>query len=161
MTALAGQYLRFAALASAVVAIDQGIKALVVHFLKGAAPIEVVSGLFRLCYVENRGAAWGLFQGAHYLLAAFALVAIVWLLIEARKSLFKMPLGVTGSALFAGGAMGNMLDRLIRGKVIDFLDFHWGVHHFPAFNFADSCICVAAAFFLFSSLLRRGDKSAE
>ena len=52
-----------------------------------------------------------------------------------------------------GGIVGNLLDRLRLGYVVDFLDFHWGVHHFPAFNVADSCICIGVGIYMLTTLL--------
>ena len=124
--------------------IDQVVKELAVRQLKGSPAVEVVPNLFNLGYVENRGMAWGLLQGYVWPLAAFACLAIA-VLIWKRRSIF--PAGVAGTVaelLLHAGILGNLVDRLSRGCVVDMFDFHWGVHHFPSFNVADAYITVAA-----------------
>ena len=124
--------------------LDQVVKEFAIRRLKGEMPITVIPNLFSLSYVENRGMAWGLMQGYVWPLAAFACAAIA-VLIWKRRSIF--PAGVTGTVaelLLHAGILGNLIDRLARGCVIDMFDFHWGPHHFPCFNVADSFITVAA-----------------
>lgn len=124
--------------------LDQVVKEFAIRRLKGEMPITAIPNLFNLSYVENRGMAWGLMQGYVWPLAAFACAAIA-VLIWKRRSIF--PAGVTGTVaelLLHAGILGNLIDRLARGCVIDMFDFHWGPHHFPCFNVADSFITVAA-----------------
>lgn len=132
---------------------DAVIKELAAGCLKGAAAVSVVPGLFNLAYVENRGCAWGMFQGQVWPLAIFGLVALAFL-IWRRKSVFgsgRLP--AIAEPLLYAGIIGNIIDRLFRGYVIDMFDFHWGIHHFPCFNLADSCICVAVGLLLLASIL--------
>ena len=124
--------------------LDQVVKEFAIRSLKGEMSVTVIPNLFNLSYVENRGMAWGLMQGYVWPLAAFACVAIA-VLIWKRRSIF--PAGVAGTVaelLLHAGILGNLIDRLARGCVIDMFDFHWGPHHFPCFNVADSFITVAA-----------------
>ena len=124
--------------------LDQVMKEFAVRKLKGAPAVTVIPNLFNLSYVENRGMAWGLLQGYVWPLALFACLAIS-VLIWKRRSIF--PVGVTGTIaelLLHAGILGNLIDRLARGCVIDMFDFYWGVHHFPCFNVADSFITIAA-----------------
>ena len=124
--------------------LDQVMKEFAVRKLKGAPAVTVIPNLFNLSYVENRGMAWGLLQGYVWPLALFACLAI-GVLIWKRRSIF--PVGVTGTIaelLLHAGILGNLIDRLARGCVIDMFDFYWGVHHFPCFNVADSFITIAA-----------------
>ena len=119
----------------------------------GPRVVCVIPGLFNLSYVENRGMAWGLMQGYVWPLAAFACVAIA-VLIWKRRSIF--PAGVAGTVaelLLHAGILGNLIDRLARGCVIDMFDFHWGPHHFPCFNVADSLITVAVGLLILSSFM--------
>lgn len=120
--------------------------------------LEVIPGFFNLVYVTNPGAAFSMFADItspwrHYFFLAIGGVAIVgitaynWLLRE--KSRYS---GVA-LALIAGGAAGNLVDRIRFGVVIDFLDFYWGGYHWPAFNVADSAICVGAGLFLLINIL--------
>ena len=127
--------------------LDQIVKAAAVFYLKGQSPIEVL-GVFNLAYVENRGAAWGMFQGNVWPLAAFACLAM-GVLIWKRKSFFPEGwTGVVAELMLYAGILGNLVDRVARGCVVDMFDFHWGPHHFPCFNVADAYITVAAGLML-------------
>ena len=146
----------FAAVSNLVLA-DAVTKELAAGYLKGAAAISVIPGLFNLAYVENRGCAWGMFQGQVWPLAVFGLIALAFLIWK-RTSIFNLQpstfnLSAVAEPLLYAGIIGNIIDRLFRGYVIDMFDFHWGIHHFPCFNLADSCICVAVGLLLLASLL--------
>ena len=124
-------------------------------------PVEVVRGLFDLAYVQNRGCAWGMLQGQVWPLAVFGIAAILFLVWK-RKSVFGPGwLGAVAEPLLYAGIVGNLIDRLYRGYVIDMFDFHWGVHHFPCFNVADSLICIAVGLMLFSSFFTGPEKGAK
>lgn len=131
---------------------DAIVKEWAVQRLKGADAIEVVQGFFSLAYVENRGCAWGMFQGSVWPLAVFGAVALA-LLVWKRRSVFGdgKP-AVLFSGLLYAGILGNMLDRIVRGFVVDMFDFHWGAHHFPCFNLADAYITLAAAYLVCMSV---------
>ena len=123
--------------------LDQVVKAFALMRLKGNLPVEILP-FFNLAYVENRGCAWGMFQGQVWPLAAFAVVAFVFLVLK-RKSVFPSGAwGLVAEHLLYAGILGNLIDRLYHRFVVDMFDFHWGVHHFPCFNVADACITVAA-----------------
>lgn len=135
--------------------LDAVAKELAIGYLKGARPATVIPGVFDLAYVENRGCAWGMFQGQVWPLAAFGLVALAFLIWK-RKSVFGTGrVAAVAECLLYAGIVGNLIDRLFRGCVVDFLDFHWGARHFPCFNFADTYICVAAGLLILCSLVRR------
>lgn len=126
-----------------IVALDQLTKALAILYLKHALPWSVIPGLFNLCYVENRGAAWGVLHGRQVFLISFSFITLA-LLFWKRTQLFGLLRG--GSSIFAlliAGILGNLIDRIRVGYVVDFLDFFWGQSHFPAFNVADAAICIA------------------
>ena len=144
--------LYFVAVVHLVIA-DAVSKELAAGFLRDSAPLSVIPGFFDLAYVENRGCAWGMFQGQVWPLAIFGLVALAFL-IWRRQSVFgsgRLP--AIAEPLLYAGIIGNIIDRLFRGYVIDMFDFHWGIHHFPCFNLADSCICVAVGLLLLASIL--------
>ena len=146
----------FAAVSNLVLA-DAVTKELAAGYLKGAAAISVIPGLFNLAYVENRGCAWGMFQGQVWPLAVFGLVALAFLIWK-RTSIFNLQpstfnLSAVAEPLLYAGIIGNIVDRLFRGYVIDMFDFHWGIHHFPCFNVADSLICISVGLLLLASLL--------
>jgi signal peptidase II len=134
----------------ALVLLDQLTKALAIHYLKQSAPVAIIPGFFNLCYVENRGAAWGILHGRQVFLITFSLVTLAFLFWK-RLALFGQLLG--GRFIFAlliGGILGNLIDRVGVGYVVDFLDFHYQRKHFPAFNVADSAICIATFLMIFA-----------
>ena len=150
----------FTAVANLVL-VDAVTKELAAGCLRGAAAVSVIPGLFNLAYVENRGCAWGMFQGQVWPLAVFGLGALAFLIWK-RKTVFGLEtkdmrrgwaiLGAVAEPLLYSGIIGNVIDRLFRGYVIDMFDFHWGIRHFPCFNIADSCICIAVGLLLMTSL---------
>jgi signal peptidase II len=119
---------------------------------------KVVTGFFNLTLAYNRGAAFSFLsnQGGwqRYFFTAIALGAVAFILYMLRRHAGQR-LFCWSLALIMGGALGNLIDRLVYGHVIDFLDFHlagWG--HFPAFNIADSAITIGAILFIFDELRR-------
>ena len=138
---------RWFALSAAIVAADQLTKWLVLGYFENRYPRVELTGFFNLVLVFNKGAAFSLFaQAAGWqtpLLAAFALAAavIVSVLIVRNPGRGLLCLGL---ALILGGALGNLIDRVRFGHVVDFLDFHALGWHWPAFNVADAAICVGA-----------------
>ena len=146
---------RWFALAAAIVAADQLAKwAVLAHFAPGER--RELSGFFNLVLVFNKGAAFSMFADASGwqtpLLIAFAVsaAAIVGYLIikNPQKNLLCL-----GLALILGGAVGNLIDRLRVGQVVDFLDFHAMGWHWPAFNVADSAITLGAALLIFEGFV--------
>jgi signal peptidase II len=137
------------------VLVDALVKEFAVVRLKDEAAISVIPGFFDLAYVENRGCAWGMFQGQVWPLAVFgalALAVIIW----KRKEFFgEGKAAAVAEVLLYAGIIGNLIDRVFRGYVIDFLDFHWYSHHFPCFNLADSFICIAAGMMILCSFGKR------
>ena len=148
------KFLTIFAIVANLVLVDAVVKELAAGFLKGAAALSVIPGFFDLAYVENRGCAWGLFQGQVWPLAVFGILALA-VLIWQRRKIFnsRFPLFNFSEPLLYAGIIGNLIDRLFRGFVIDMFDFHWGeLYHFPCFNIADICITFAAALLLLGSL---------
>ncbi len=136
--------------AGAVVLTDQLTKAMVVERMTLHQSIAIVEGFFSITYVRNTGAAFGLLAGK---LAAWrvpfflgfstiALLLLVWFLrgVAAER---RVLIAACGGVL--GGAIGNMIDRMMLGEVIDFLDVYVGSYHWPAFNVADAAITVGVA----------------
>jgi signal peptidase II len=142
--------------------LDAVTKEISVATLKGGPSVHVIPGFLSLTYVENRGCAWGMFQGSVWPLAAFA-IAVMALLVWKRREFFGLGekdwrgrLGAVSECLLYAGILGNLIDRVFRGCVIDFIDFHWGdAWHFPCFNVADICITVAAGALVVASLFPR------
>jgi len=148
----------FSAAVANLLLLDQIVKAASVSSLRGRPSVEVIPNLFNLAYVENRGCAWGMLQGHVWPLAVFA-IAAMGLLIWKRRSIFpKGAAGVFAEILLYAGILGNLVDRIARGCVVDMFDFHWGVHHFPVFNVADSYITVAAVLLLVLGFFQKDGK---
>jgi len=113
--------------------------------------IDIITGFFHLVHVGNPGAAWSMFQGYSKLLGVFALVTLVAIFVWRRSlGLRLLPVQVS-FGLLCGGILGNLVDRLLHGHVIDFLDFHFGSYTYPTFNVADSGICIGVIVYLIYS----------
>ncbi|MBI5572377.1 MAG: signal peptidase II [Desulfomonile tiedjei] len=143
-----------------IVVADQVTKYLIVAWLPVNSGLTVIPGFLDIIHVRNTGAAFGIgadsawtFRGGFFILMSFAVLAvIVWMLISGPA---VDTLLVTTYALFCGGAVGNLVDRLRFGAVVDFIDVHWGDLHWPAFNVADSALCVGVALFFVHFLLAK------
>ncbi len=151
------------AVVMAVIVADQLSKALVVDSLRLYESREIVPGFFNLVYVTNSGAAFSMLADVnspwrHYFFLCIGSVALVGLTVAYWKMKKINPLYSWPLALIAGGAAGNLIDRVRFGAVIDFLDLYVGSYHWPAFNIADSAICVGAGLFLLINIF---DTSAQ
>jgi signal peptidase II len=147
------------ATAVAVAIIDQLSKAAVLNHFAGRFPSdrEVVTSFFNLALTYNRGISFGLFNegaGLNALIFSLAAAAIVGVLVFWLSRVTSPFLGVA-IGLIIGGAIGNVIDRIRLGAVVDFLDFHLGTLHWPAFNIADSAICIGVGAMLLDGLLLR------
>lgn len=111
----------------------------------------IITGFFHFTYLRNTGAAWGLFGGQNLGLAILSVVVLVLMVIFRRAFLSNTWEHRLALGLLAGGILGNVCDRIKLGYVTDFLDFFWCGHHFPAFNIADSAICIGVALYVLSS----------
>ncbi|MDX9866579.1 MAG: signal peptidase II [Kiritimatiellia bacterium] len=150
--------MRVPLLAALLVTADQISKYWAVARLQASGSVPVVPGLFSFSYVENQGAAWGMLAGRQVFLIGFSLATLIFM-VWRRRALFGALHGRTAiMSLLFGGVTGNLIDRLRLGHVIDFLDFHWGDAHFPAFNVADSAICCGV--FLYLIMQWRHDRQA-
>ena len=135
--------------AGAVVALDQATKWLARQaFPHEGAGCGVIPGLLDFCLVRNTGAAWGVLSGRQTFLIVFSLLMLGFLVWRRQALLGNLPLRWLVLGLLAGGICGNLIDRVWLGSVVDFIDFHWGRSHFPAFNVADSSLCIGVGLFL-------------
>ena len=135
--------------------VDAVAKEIAAGCLKGAAAIPVIPNVFDLAYVQNKGCAWGLFQGQVWPLAVFGLVALAFLIWKRRSVFGTGKMAFVSECLLYAGIVGNLIDRIFRGYVIDFLDFHWYAHHFPCFNLADTFICTAAGLMILAAFFEK------
>lgn len=145
----------FLLLAAAVIGLDQLTKWLIREYVhRGDSYPE--DGLLRIVHITNTGAAFGVLQGAGPLLAVTSVIGMTAILIYLFNPGFAHPLMRAGLALMLGGAIGNLIDRVAHGKVVDFIK----VPHFPAFNAADSAITIGVIVLLWA-MLREQAQSAK
>lgn len=134
--------------AGLVLIIDQMIKWIITQKLYVGQSITIIPSFFRITYVRNEGAAWSLFSGNQIFLLLVTVIAVVLIyqLFLKNAKLSKIEQMIYGSLL--GGIFGNFIDRLLRGFVIDFLDFNIGSYNYPIFNFADIMIVISVLFMI-------------
>jgi signal peptidase II len=134
-------------IAGAIVVCDQATKALVRAHVPEYQDLEVVPGFLNFTHVRNSGAAFGLFNAIDFpyksaIIAVAAAAALVAIAAYAARLAPAQTLARVGLALILGGAVGNLIDRVAVGYVLDFVDVYWRSYHFWAFNVADSAITV-------------------
>jgi signal peptidase II len=152
-------------IAALILLCDRMTKALVAQKIAVSDSIDVVPGVFRLTHVQNQGAAFGLFADypsewkvAMLILFSVAALAVVSALLWKNGNALNTT--AIALSLVFGGALGNLWDRVVSGRVIDFLDFYFGSHHWPAFNIADSAIVVGALLLLSEIFLAPQEEKA-
>ncbi|MGH8048172.1 MAG: signal peptidase II [Chthoniobacterales bacterium] len=134
--------------------LDQLTKWLVLRHIEPNDEIAVIPGFFSLVQVHNTGAAFGMLHDSNYFFIGLSVVFLVALLVFWRRGAFQDRGPRVAAALLTAGILGNLTDRLTHHFVVDFLLFDLHVpfaHPWPAFNVADSCICVAAGLFVIGS----------
>jgi signal peptidase II len=143
---------RALAIMGLIIAADQWSKVLVLRVFPATGDGTVLlPGIFDIRHVQNAGAAWGMLQGRQALLIACALAALVWMTLQMRRTFLPLRFGWATWGLLTGGIIGNGIDRVWRGVVIDFIDFH--CIRFPTFNVADMAISVGVASLILSQWL--------
>jgi signal peptidase II len=147
---------RILSIALAVVLLDQATKLLVLRWLGPTQERVVIEGFFRFVHWGNTGAAWSLFRGQNYRLAVVSIIALVGLFLLRRHFYIQRVAGQISLGLIFGGIAGNLIDRLGNGQVIDFLRFYLIRRSgeemgFPAFNMADSAICIGVGLLILLS----------
>ncbi len=159
-----GAVLRLAlSVAAAVLVLDQASKWAIEEFVMDPPRVIEVTGFFSLVLVHNTGVSFGLFgeQTAWkpWVLGALAIAVSGALLYWLRREPERFV--ALGVGLIVGGALGNVVDRVRLGAVMDFLDLHLGTWHWPAFNLADSAITIGVAFLVFDGLFRERRRSKK
>lgn len=140
-----GKYRILAAVSALVLIIDQATKVFIDRTMELYSSIPVISGLFSITYMRNKGAAFSFLSNFSYRIPFFIAISAVALLVIAvafRNLRDDQRLVAISLSLIFSGALGNLIDRVRLGEVIDFLDVYWRTHHWPAFNVADSAICI-------------------
>jgi signal peptidase II len=143
-----------------VIVLDQLTKALVVHHLVLNETVSVIPGFFDLTHIHNPGGAFGFMASVGSTLRKvvflfFSSLAVGFIFYLYNKTPRTHPWLASGFALIFGGAIGNLIDRIRLGIVIDFLDVYVGRWHWPAFNIADSAITVGIGIFIFHLLFKK------
>jgi signal peptidase II len=151
--------------AFSVIILDQITKYLVISGFRLGETVPVIGGFFSLTYVRNTGAAFGLLADAHpwfrvpffVIVPIIALFAIAYVYRRLPEQDLKLSVALS---LVVGGAVGNLIDRVVHGYVIDFFDFHYKYqYHFPAFNIADSAICVGVGILMLDILFTKEESA--
>lgn len=142
-----------------IVSLDQLTKTIVVSRMQLNESIEVIKNFFNITLIHNSGAAFGLLANLDpairnpffLIIPSLTLLAILYAFHRLKED---ETWSIFGLVLIVGGALGNLIDRVRVGVVIDFLDFHWANrYHFPAFNVADSAICIGVGILILNLLL--------
>lgn len=152
------------ALTPLVLIVDQLTKLYIDGSMKLYQSIPVINGLFSITYLRNRGAAFSFLADASWRLPFFMLatiIAVVAILVAFHKLRDDQCFAAVSLTLILSGAVGNLIDRVRMGEVIDFLDVYWRNHHWPAFNVADSAICVGVAMLAFDMFREEKRLKAE
>lgn len=131
--------------------LDQLSKQLAVIFLEDSAAVDVIPHIFRFGYLENRGAAWGMFSEHRWVFMVISSVAIVAILVYMFWKKPQSRLLCCSLAFIVAGGIGNMIDRIIYGYVVDFIEFAF--IDFPTFNIADSFVTVGAGLLILYLIL--------
>jgi signal peptidase II len=142
------------------VIIDQATKALVAQYVPLFGSVSVIPGFFKIAPIRNKGAIFGIFSqvratGLTSLLTAAQLVAFGLVIYYFLKTPAAQKITKIGLTLILAGAVGNLIDRLARGYVLDFIEWHVKQFYWPTFNVADSCITIGALVLAAAILLRR------
>ena len=160
----------------AVIFLDQLTKLAVINWLpwskSGApiydlngtpAPISVIDGFFYIVHITNEGAAWGILSGQTFLLTSIALVTLLAMWFFRRHIGFQYPQMQYAMGLFCGGIIGNLIDRICYGHVVDFLDVHLPIvnYRWPAFNIADMAIFLGVSIYIVVSMILEHRQNAE
>jgi signal peptidase II len=158
------KYIWFSAITASIVFLDQLTKYLVVRRFRLHESVQVIPGFFDLTYVRNPGAAFGFLAGApgvwrSVFFITVSIVALAVILALVRQTRDRLPL--IAFALIGGGAVGNLIDRVRFGEVVDFIDWYYRAYHWPTFNIADSAISIGVGLLAIDILLPKKQLTAE
>jgi signal peptidase II len=148
------------AAAAAVFGLDRLTKVIIEQRVSESATCRVIPGFFNIVHSENRGVAFGIFNDSAFqwrslVLIVVAVVAVVFVGAYLLRARHIDTATLWGLALILGGAAGNAVDRIVSGRVTDFLDFYIGDYHWPTFNVADSGVVVGSGLLLLDMLLSK------
>lgn len=147
-------------LIAGLIAADQISKSIVVKTVPFTGSVPVIPGFFAISHIHNTGAIFGMFNGSgnkllSILLPAASLTAMILVILYFMKTPAPQKSMRLALALVTAGALGNFIDRIVRGHVVDFLEIHVKKFYWPTFNVADSCISIGAVLLVYIFLTRR------
>jgi len=153
-------------LALVVILLDRWTKHVVAQRIRLYSHIQVIPGFFRLTHTENTGAAFSLFADSPApwktgMLITFSAIALVVVAVLLWKNHYTHVVTGIGLSLIMGGAVGNLWDRLARGRVVDFLLFYYKRYEWPVFNLADSAIVIGAGLLVLEILFHKASSGEE
>lgn len=155
-------YLKYIALfvSAVIVGLDQYFKYLAITFLSNdIITLPIIKDFFHLTYIENRGAAFSILEGKKFFLVGLTAIVIIAGIVFLLVGKVKSRLLIWAGALVIGGGIGNLVDRIFRGFVVDYLDFR--VINFAVFNFADTCVVVGTGLIMVYILFIEAKKSQK
>jgi len=155
------KYLLLATIAIPLIVLDQATKLIIVRTMELHTIIPMVRNFFDIVHARNQGAAFGVLRDSSIrlpFLIGVSLLAAVVIVIVFRKLRPDQKLSAWGLSLVLSGAVGNLIDRIRFGEVVDFLSVHWHEHYWPAFNVADSAICIGVGLLALDMILEEKRK---
>lgn len=160
--------LTLAAVVAGLVLADLAVKELAIASFPAETDYHtVVGGFFHLRCLHNTGCAWSMFEGHVWPLAVFGLIVLA-VLVWRRRAVFesdfsgwRLKVSLLSEKLLYGGILGNVIDRIFRGAVVDMFDFQFGDYHYPCFNVADIYICTAAGLLVLLSLFPKAKSTSS
>lgn len=154
------KYTKLAFIAGIVLLLDQITKAVILKTMPLYSSISVLPGFFSITHIHNPGGAFGFLADQNqdirrmvFIVVSFLAMGLIFYFYNTTPRSYSIL--ATGFALIFGGATGNLIDRIRFGSVVDFLDLYIGIHHWPAFNIADSSISIGMGIFVFHLLFRK------
>ncbi len=155
------KYLFLVIVAIPLIVLDQATKLIIVRTMALHSTIPVIPNFFDIVHARNQGAAFGVLRDNSIrlpFLIGVSLLAVIVITIFFRKLRPDQKLSAWGLSLVLSGAVGNLIDRVRLGEVVDFLNVHWYEHYWPAFNIADSAICIGVGLLVIDMLLEERRK---
>ena len=141
------------------VVVDQVSKAVIIDKIPFGGHNEIIDGFFYIANIRNKGAAWSMFQNGRYFFIVVGIAVSIVMAYYVYKSDSKFL--STSLTLVIGGAIGNIIDRIFRGSVVDFLEFHFGSYTYPIFNLADCFVVVGTILLAYYLLFVYKEKPVE
>ena len=150
------KYLFLVSVAIPLIVLDQATKLIIVRTMELHTTIPVIRNFFDIVHARNQGAAFGILRDSSIrlpFLISVSLLAVLVIVALFRKLRPEQKLSAWGLSLVLSGAIGNLIDRIRFGEVVDFLSVHWHEHYWPAFNVADSAICIGVGLLVIDMVL--------